>query len=114
MEIKKIEIIRVILKIIMWFLIIEFGCNFIMQTVSYSFYKRTKEKTDITFTPQYLQMTDTLTGYGYNLDSSANKIILFFGGSDVLPMILMEHMQESSIAPLFPLTITVHKTAEGI
>ena len=84
MEIKTMEIIRVILKIIMWFLIIEFGCNFIMQTISYSFYKRAKKKTDTAFKPQYLQMTDALTGYGYNLDSSVKKIILFFGGSDCI------------------------------
>lgn len=84
MEKKKMEIIRVTLKIIMWFLIIEFSCNFVMQTISYSFYKRAKEMTDITYTPQYLQITDTLTGYGYNLDSSANEIMLFFGGSNYI------------------------------
>ncbi len=81
MGIKKMEIIRVILKIIMWFLIIEFSCNFVMQTISYSFYKKAKDKTDITYTPQYVQMTGSLTGYGYNLEVNATEIILFFGGS---------------------------------
>lgn len=79
---KKMEIIRVILKILLWFLIIEFGCNFVMQTISYGFYKWAKNKADVAYTPQYLQMTDTLTGYGYNLDSKADEIILYFGGSD--------------------------------
>lgn len=84
MEIKKMELIRVILKIIMWFLIIEFGCNFVMQTISYSFYKRAAEKADVVYKPQYLQITDTLTGYGYNLDGKADEIILFFGGSNYI------------------------------
>lgn len=82
MRVKKMEIIRVILKILLWFLIIEFGCNFVMQTISYGFYKWAKNKADVAYTPQYLQMTDTLTGYGYNLDSKADEIILYFGGSD--------------------------------
>jgi|GEM_PF-2616519 len=42
------EIMRIILKIIMWVLIVGFGCNFVMQTVSYSFYKSAKKMTDIT------------------------------------------------------------------
>lgn len=82
METKRMEIIRIILKVILWFLVIEFGCNFVMQTVSYSFYKRAHQKKDVAYTPQYLQMTDTLTGYGYHLDKDAGEIILYFGGSD--------------------------------
>lgn len=78
----KMDIIRILLKVIMWFLIAEFGCNFIMQTISYSFYKSAKKMTDIYCTPQYLQINDKLTGYGGNLDSkNNNKVILFFGGS---------------------------------
>ena len=50
----------------MWVLIAGFACNFVMQTVSYSFYKRADKMTDITSVPQYIQMTDKLTGYGYN------------------------------------------------
>lgn len=61
------EITRIILKIVMWILIAEFGCNFIMQTISYSFYKGAKKMTDISCNPQFIQMTDELTGYGYNL-----------------------------------------------
>ena len=74
------EITRIILKIVMWILIAEFGCNFIMQTISYSFYKGAKKMTDISCTPQFIQMTDELTGYGYNLDVVSDKVILFFGG----------------------------------
>lgn len=78
------EIIRVGLKILMWFLIIEFLCNFIMQNISYSFYKGAKKTTEITYTPQFIRFNDTLTGYGYNLDRTSDKVILFFGGSNYI------------------------------
>ena len=68
----------------MWVLIAGFACNFVMQTVSYSFYKRADKMTDITSVPQYIQMTDKLTGYGYNLEASSDKVILFFGGSNYI------------------------------
>ncbi|MBD5530293.1 MAG: alpha/beta hydrolase, partial [Lachnospiraceae bacterium] len=51
-----------------------------MQTISYSFYKGAKRMTDITSVPQYIQITDKLTGYGYNLEADSDKVILFFGG----------------------------------
>ena len=82
--VKKMEIIRIILKIVMWLLIIEFGCNFIMQTISYAFYKNAEKMTDVSCEPQFIQMSDTLTGYGYNLDKQADEIILFFGGSNYI------------------------------
>ena len=78
------EIIRIVLKIIMWILIIGFGCNCIMQTISYSLYKGAKKMKDVTCVPQYIQMTDTLTGYGYNIEASSDKVILFFGGSNYI------------------------------
>ena len=78
------EIIRIILKVLMWFLIIGFSCNFIMQTVSYSFYKSAKKITEISYEPQFIQFNNTLTGYGYNLDKSSDRIILFFGGSNYI------------------------------
>jgi len=82
---KNIDIIRILLKIIMWFLIAEFGCNFIMQTISYSFYKNAKKMTNISCIPQFIQLNDTLTGYGNNLDlKNNNKVILFFGGSNYI------------------------------
>ena len=31
----KMEFMRIFLKIVMWVLIIEFGCNFVMQLVNY-------------------------------------------------------------------------------
>ena len=40
---KKMDAVRIILKIIMWFLIAGFGCSFILQTLSYSFYKNAKK-----------------------------------------------------------------------
>lgn len=78
------EVCRVILKIVMWVLIIGFGTNFIMQTISYSFYKNAKQMQDITYKPEVVRMTDTLTGYGYQLDTQADNIILFFGGSNYI------------------------------
>ena len=68
----------------MWILIVEFGCNFVMQTVSYHFYKSAKRMTDITSVPQHIQITDKLTGYGYNLETNSDKLILFFGGSNYI------------------------------
>jgi UDP-N-acetylglucosamine:LPS N-acetylglucosamine transferase len=82
---KNMNIIRILLKSTMWFLIVEFGCNFILQTISYSFYKNAKKATGISCTPQFIQFNDALTGYGNNLDSeNNNKIILFFGGSNYI------------------------------
>ena len=82
---KKMDIIWILLKVIMWFLIAGFGCNFIMQTISYSFYKNAKKMTDISCTPQFIQFKDKLTGYGNNLDSeNTDKVILFFGGSNYI------------------------------
>lgn len=78
------EMCRISLKILMWFLIIGFGCNFIMQTISYSFYKNAKQIKEVAYTPEYLQMTDSLSGYGYNLNKEAQQVILFFGGSNYI------------------------------
>lgn len=81
---KKMEVCRIILKIIMWVLIGGFGCNFIMQTISYSFYKGAKQMNKVSFSPIKIQLSGKLTGYGYNLDAKADKIILFFGGSNYI------------------------------
>lgn len=75
---------RIILKILMWILIIGFGCNFIMQTISYSFYKRAKHMDDISFQPVKINFNKNLTGYGYNLDKESDNVILFFGGSNYI------------------------------
>ena len=81
---KTMETFRLILKILMWFLIIGFSCNFIMQTISYSFYKNAKKIADISYKPQFIQFSDKLTGYGYNLDIPSDSVILFFGGSNYI------------------------------
>lgn len=79
---KRMEILRIVLKVFMWILIIGFACNFIMQMISYSFYKNAKKVSDVSCTPEYIQVSDTLTGYGHNLDKNTNRVILFFGGSN--------------------------------
>lgn len=80
----QMELYRIILKILMWVLIICFGCNFVMQTISYFFYKNAKKIKEIDFTPEYIQFNEKLSGYGYNLTSASNHIILFFGGSNFI------------------------------
>lgn len=78
------EILRVVLKTLMWVLIAGFGCNFVMQTVSYSFYKGAKQMENIDFIPEHIQFSASLTGYGYNLNSTSDHVILFFGGSNYI------------------------------
>lgn len=78
------EVCRTILKVVMWILIIGFGCNFIMQTISYAFYKNAKPMKEVIYEPEYIKMTDNLSGYGYNLNAKSNEVILFFGGSNYI------------------------------
>ncbi|MDD3840999.1 MAG: alpha/beta hydrolase [Clostridia bacterium] len=78
------ELCRIILKIFMWILIVGFVCNFVMQTISYSFYKSAKQMKEIDFTPKYIQFSEKLSGYGYSLTSESENIILFFGGSNYI------------------------------
>lgn len=80
----KMEVARIVLKVVMWVLIIGFGCNFMMQTISYFFYKGAKQMSDISCTPVKIQLNDKLTGYGYNLDVDSNQVILYFGGSNYI------------------------------
>ncbi len=75
------QAVRIIFKIVMWVLIVGFLSNFVMRTVSYSFYKGNKKKDTVHVVPQKINYTDTLTGYGYNLHSESNAVILCFGGS---------------------------------
>ena len=75
------EVIRVILKIVMWILIIGFLSNSILLTISYSFYKGKKQMDEVNVTPQKIHYTKKLTGYGYNLTNESNTIILCLGGS---------------------------------
>ncbi|SFY09862.1 hypothetical protein SAMN04487832_1284 [Ruminococcus sp. XPD3002] len=71
----------IILKILMWILIILFLGDFIMQTISYSFYKGDKKLKDTTFVPEAIQISNNLSGYGYNLSKDSDHLILCFGGS---------------------------------
>ena len=71
----------VILKIVMWVLVTFFASDAVMQFISYSFYKGDRQLKDVKYSPVKLEINDSLTGYGYNLDVEADKVILFFGGS---------------------------------
>lgn len=81
MEVKAMNAAYMVLKILMWILIILFAGDFIMQTISYSFYKGDKELKETTFVPQKIQISDKLSGYGYNLSKDSDYLILCFGGS---------------------------------
>lgn len=72
------------MKVFLWVLVAGLGCNFVMQNVSYSFYKNAKQMKEVVFTPEYIQFSEELSGYGYNLTSDADKLILFFGGSNYI------------------------------
>ncbi len=75
------KMLRIILKIIMWVLIGGFLANFILRSVSYSFYKGNKQMKNVSVIPEKVNYTDTLTGYAYNLDKESDTVILCFGGS---------------------------------
>lgn len=78
------EFVRIVFKVLMWVLIIGFGCNYIMQMISYAFYKNASKFTEIKYVPEQIQLTETLSGYGYHLDAQTDGIILFFGGSNYI------------------------------
>lgn len=71
----------VILKVIMWIMIILFFGDFVMQTISYSFYKGDRKLEQVTFQPEKIQVDEGLTGYGYALEQKSDYVILCFGGS---------------------------------
>ena len=52
-----------------------------MQTISYSFYKGNWQLPEVSFIPLEIQIKDSLSGYGYNLQMESDKVILCFGGS---------------------------------
>ncbi len=78
---KRMDVARIILKTMMWILIIGFFSNFVLRTISYSFYKGKRQKENVTVTPQKLTFSDKLTGYGYHLTNDSDAVILCFGGS---------------------------------
>ena len=75
------KMLRVVLKIIMWVLVGGFLANYIMRTISYSFYKGDKQMKDVSIVPQKVNYTESLTGYAYNLEKESDSAILCFGGS---------------------------------
>lgn len=68
----------------MWILVIGFASNFVLQKISYSFYKGDRQMQEVNFMPEKIQYTSDLSGYGYNLNKESDKIILFFGGSNYI------------------------------
>ena len=80
-RLKSMNAAYVILKNLMWVLIVLFAGDFIMQTISYSFYKGDRNLEQVTFQPEKIQVADGLTGYGYALEQESDHVILCFGGS---------------------------------
>ena len=74
----------IVTKVFFWALVGGVSCNFVLQNISYAFYKKAKPMEEVAFTPEYLQFNEKLSGYGYNLASTADKLILFFGGSNYI------------------------------
>lgn len=107
------EVCRTILKVVMWILIIGFGCNFIMQTISYAFYKNAKPMKEVIYEPEYIKMTDNLSGYGYNLNAKSNEVILFFGGSNYIAYNSMAGLPATMRVRLFPQITTGHREVKG-
>lgn len=77
----KDKILKRILKVILGIILLALLTNFVMRTLSYSFYKGDKKREDVKILPQALHFSETLTGYGHHLDSGSKAIILCFGGS---------------------------------
>ena len=58
---KKMSVAYVILKVIMWIMIVLFIGDFVMQTISYSFYKGDRKLEQVTFQPEKIQVDEGLT-----------------------------------------------------
>lgn len=80
-QLKSMNAAYVILKTLMWVLIFLFAGDFVMQTISYSFYKGDRNLKQVTFQPEKIQVDDGLIGYGYDLERESDHVILCFGGS---------------------------------
>ncbi len=81
MKLKNMGITYIILKTLMIVLVVFFATDAVMQFISYSFYKGDRQFKSVKYEPEEIQIGEGLFGYGYNLDSQADKVILFFGGS---------------------------------
>lgn len=75
------NIARICLKILTLFLITMFTINFIQERICYlSFINKDKMEKPLV-EPEYIKITDKLTGYGYRLDSDNENVIIYFGGN---------------------------------
>lgn len=85
MEKKRVSVAYAVLKIIMIVLIVFFASDAVIQFISYSFYKGDRKFKEVKYEPIELEIKaggkEELYGYGYNLDSKSDSVILFFGGS---------------------------------
>ncbi len=77
----KVSVWYIILKIVMIVLIVFFLTDAVMQFISYRFYKGDRKKEEVQYEPVEIQMSEDLSGYGYNLEKESDRIVLFFGGS---------------------------------
>ena len=80
-SISKKTMVLTILKILGIYFVSLFSTDTVMQTISYSFYKGDRQLTEVSVIPQEIQINDSLSGYGYNLQAESDKVILCFGGS---------------------------------
>jgi len=61
----------------MFILIAFFAADAIMQTIPFSFYKGNQQLKAAKNEPVEIQINETLFGFGYNMDSDADEVILF-------------------------------------
>ena len=75
------KILLIALKMLGWICVGELGANFIMQTISYSFYKGDKRLENVQFAPEKIDYNKSLSGYGLSENCNSDNVILMFGGS---------------------------------
>ena len=84
MEVKRMNLPYIALKILMWALIVLFAGDLVIQTISFSFYKGDRQMKNVAFPPEKIQIADGLTGYGHGLTADSDRFILCFGGSNYI------------------------------
>ncbi|MGG5319171.1 hypothetical protein IGI49_003723 [Enterococcus sp. AZ071] len=104
---------RLTLKIIMWLLIVYFSCNFIMQTISYSFYKNAEKLKKVDLDPIKLNFNEQLSGYGCNLDAKSDKLIFYFGGSNDIAYNSIAKYGDNFDCPIFSVDYYGTQNSEG-
>ncbi|MEO1772493.1 hypothetical protein [Candidatus Enterococcus ferrettii] len=104
---------RLTLKIIMWVLIVYFSCNFIMQTISYSFYKNAEKLKKVDLDPIKLNFNEQLSGYGCNLDAKSDKLIFYFGGSNEIAYNLIAKYGDNFDCPIVSVDYYGTQNSEG-